>query len=270
MSTSELGDVIDLTRYPIDQPDSEEGQALMARCRALLGERALCALPGFVHHAAATGMAREAEALAPDAFRYNRARIAYEYCDQDWPTGHPRTITHPCRYHQLLNYQIPNDSPVRDIYLYEPLREFLRRVLGYEALHRSACPHLALTIQIADPGDCNGWHFDGNDAVFSLLLQQPEAGGAFEYVPYIRSATEENYAAVAATIADPESHASRPEIGVGTFTLFKGDESLHRVTQVDAKSTKRRIIALFSFDRTANQIYQQQYIDELRGCTPLS
>lgn len=264
MSDAAIRDIIDLNRYPVDAPDSEQGRALIARCRAALDDRALCALPGFVHPEAVARMARDAEALAPEAFRYDRPRIAYEYSEENWPAGHPRTVEHPCRYHQLLNYQIPNDSPVRDIYLWEPLREFLRRVLGYDELHRSACPHLALTIQISGPEDCNGWHFDGNDAVFSLLLQMPVSGGAFEYAPYLRSKDEENYEAVAATFADPDRHARRPEIATGTFTLFKGDESLHRVTQV-GEGPKPRIIALFSFDRTANQIYQQQYIDELRG-----
>ena len=32
--------------------------------------------------------------------------------------------------------------------------------------------------------------------VFSLLLQASEAGGQFEYAPFIRSESEENYAAV--------------------------------------------------------------------------
>ena len=32
-------------------------------------------------------------------------------------------------------------------------------------------------------GDEHGWHFDGADAVVTLMLQAPLAGGQFEYVP---------------------------------------------------------------------------------------
>ena len=264
MPESALHDIIDLDRYPVDKPDSEVGHTLISTCRAALEEAALCALAGFVHPEAVARMAREAESLAPAACRYDRPRNAYEASEEAWSEGHPRTIEHPCRYWQVLNHQISNDSPVRAIYLWEPLREFLCRVLGYDELHRSTCPHLALSIQIEDLGDCNGWHFDGNDAVFSLLLQEPVSGGRFEYAPHIRNEHDQNYAAVAATFADPERHVRRPEIAPGTFVLFKGDASLHRVTAVDA-GARRRIIALFSYDRAANQIYQQAYIDELTG-----
>ena len=264
METNEIHDIVDLARYPVDAPDTKKARALVDICRATLEDEALCALPGFVHPEIVEQMVRETEVIAPEAFRNDKPRIAYEYSDEGWPNGHPRTVAHPNRYHQLLNYQIPNDSLVRQLYLWEPLCQFLRQVLGYETLYRSACPHLALTVQLGGPGDCNGWHFDGNDAVFSLLLQQPVLGGSFEYVPNLRSEADENYMAVAEVFADPEGRVQRPEIAPGTFTLFKGDLSLHHVTEIE-DAQKRRIIALFSYDRTPNQVYQQQYIEELRG-----
>ena len=264
MENLRIHDIVDLARYPVDAPDTKKARALVDDCRAALDDKALCALPGFVHPEFVEQMVRETEVIAPEAFRNDKPRIAYHYSDETWPHGHPRTVTHPCHYHQLLNYQIPNDSLVRQLYLWEPLCQFLRQVLGYQTLYRSACPHLALSIQLGGPGDCNGWHFDGNDAVFSLLLQQPASGGAFEYVPYIRSEDDENYEAVAEVFADPEGKVERPRIAPGTFTLFKGDLSLHRVTEIE-DAQRRRIIALFSYDRAPNQVYQQQYIEELRG-----
>jgi hypothetical protein len=256
--------IVDLARYPVDAPDTKTGRDLIEACRATLDDRALCALPGFVHPEIVEQMVRETVVIAPEAFRTDKPRIAYISSDEAWPAGHPRTVAHPNRYYQLLNYQIPNGSLIRQLYLWEPLCQFLRQVLGYETLYRSACPHLALTVQLGGPGDCNGWHYDGNDAVFSLLLQQPGSGGAFEYVPNLRSEEDENYAAVAEVFAHPEGMAERPRLAPGTFTLFKGDLSLHRVTEIEDTQT-RRIIALFSYDRTPNQVYQQQYIDELRG-----
>ena len=263
MAGLEMHQIVDLERYPIDQLDSPRGASLVDSCRAALDDNALCALPGFVFPTVVAKMARQAEALLATSYRYDAPRMAYYPDGKEWPSDHPRAIEHSCRYHQALNYQIPNDSLVRTVYLWPQLSEFVRLVLGYETLFRSDCPHLALTVQFAGDGDQNGWHFDGNDAVFSLLLQEPSAGGAFEYAPYIRSSSEENYEAVARVVADPDTHAVRPPISAGTFTLFKGDLSLHRVAPV--AGDRRRIIALFSYDREPGQVFPQYYIEELHG-----
>ena len=44
------------------------------------------------------------------------------------------------------------------------------------------------------------WHFDGNEFTISVLVQQAEQGGIFEYVPDIRSPGEENYEKVEAIL----------------------------------------------------------------------
>ena len=263
MTTDPLSQIVDLKRYPIDRLDSPSATALVARCQEALERAALCALPAFVRAEALAAMVAEAERLAPLAYRNDRPRIAYNEAPNGWPADHPRSVVHACRYDQVLNHDIPNDSLLRRLYLSPDLGAFLRRVLGYETLYISACPHLSLSLQLGGPGDCNGWHFDGNDAVFSLLLQAPEAGGAFEYAPYIRSAEVPNYEAVEAVFADPEQNARRPAIAPGTFTLFKGDLSLHRVSEIEGR--RRRIIALFSYDRRPDQVFSQSYIETLRS-----
>ena len=78
------------------------------------------------------------------------------------------------------------------------------------------------------PGDEQGWHFDDNEFVISLLLQKPAQGGEFEYVPMIRS--------------DP-----------GTLALFRGTRSLHRVSPVGQGPT--RLIALLSYDARPGMVF---------------
>ncbi|MEM7223155.1 MAG: hypothetical protein AAF495_09270 [Pseudomonadota bacterium] len=263
MTQEALAEIVDLERYPIDRLDEPAARDLVARCQEALAQEALCALPDFVRAEALAAMVAEAERLAPRAYRYDRPRIAYNADPSGWPADHPRSVLHPCRYNQVLNHDIPNDSPLRRLYLSPLLGAFLRRVLGFETLYISACPHLSLTLQFGGPGDCNGWHFDGNDVVFSLLLQAPERGGAFEVAPYIRSAREENYLAVEAVFADPVTNAQQPPLAPGTFTVFKGDLSLHRVSEIEG--TRRRIIALFSYDRRPDQVFDQSYIEVLRS-----
>ncbi len=210
-------------------------------------------------------MARQLQAQLAHSCLYDRQRSAYVYGgdEPEWPPGHPRAQLHRCSYNQVLNYQIANDSPLRQIYYWQPLTDFLRELCGFDSFYRSDCPHLALTAKIVGEGDIDGWHYDANDVVFSLLLQTPEAGGEFEYAPYIRSASDENYDGIMRVVADPQGSALRPAMGLGDFNLFMGDLSLHRVTPVIG--ARKRIVALFCYDREPGMVFGQSYIDELQA-----
>ena len=257
---------IDLGRYPIDALDTQAGVRLVERCCRDLEEKALCLLPGFVLPAALTQMVEESTPLARVAhYRDETNNFSYDpEADSKWPAGHPRRAEIPNRYRQVLSGHIPDNSRIRDLYQWSPLTEFVRRVFGAETMYRSSCSHLSLTMKIAGEGDADGWHYDPNDGVVSLLLQKPDNGGQFEYAPYIRSPEDERYDAVAELFADPATHGVRPTIDPGTFVLFNGHLSMHRVTAV-GETRQPRIIALLSYDRTPDQFFSPWYIEHLRG-----
>ncbi len=266
MPPTDISQVIDLDRYPFHEPGSQRLQSLMARGKSALEREALFCLEGFVRPEMIAPMAAELERLVPKATRYECPRIAYLEPDPAFGDDHPRNQEHPCSYHQVLNYQIANNSPLRQIYFWQPLTDFLGELCGYDTFFRSDCPHLALTAKIAGDGDTDGWHYDTNDVVFSLLLQAPEAGGEFEYAPHLRSETDERYDAVEAVLADPDRLAVRPPMAVGNLTVFKGDLSLHRVTPV--QGNRKRVVALFSYDRAPGMTFAQSYIEELQSRLP--
>ncbi|MCG6891913.1 MAG: hypothetical protein LJE92_20200 [Gammaproteobacteria bacterium] len=263
MPTTDIRQLIDLDRYPLDQPDHPVFAQLLDDGRRALEQGALFSMVRFVRPEAIAIMVRQLEALRTRSCRYEHARNAYVYDGgaSDWPDDHPRALRHRCSYNQVLNYQIPNNSPLRLIYYWQPLTEFLRQLCGFETFYRSDCPHFALTSKIAGEGDTDGWHFDTNDVVFSLLLQTPEAGGEFEYAPFIRSEQDENYDGVKRVVADPQRSAVRPPMGLGDFNVFMGDLSLHRVKPVIG--AQRRIVALFSYDRDPGMVFDQSYVDEM-------
>ena len=263
MSTNNIRQLIDLDRYPLDQPEHPGYARLLRDGRLALERNALFSMAQFLRPQAIEPMARELESLLPRSCRYDRDRNAYAYGEQQWPGDHPRSQLHRSSYNQVLNYQIANDSALRQIFYWQPLTDFLRQLCGFDSFYRSDCPHLALSAKLAGDGDTDGWHFDTNDVVFSLLLQLPEAGGEFEYAPYIRSETDENYAGIRRVVDDPENAALRPPMGLGDFNVFMGDLSLHRVTPVIGG--RRRIVALFSYDRDPGMVFDQSYIDELHA-----
>lgn len=261
-----IPEIIDLDRYPLHQPESATADALLRQGRATLKHDALFSLSGFVRPEAASFMAAEIEARVPLACRIEADRISYYGDGNNWPAGHPRTVTHLSRYHQVLNHQIPNNSPLRRLYCWEPLREFLRQLMGYETFYRSECPHLALSAKIAGDGDTDGWHFDGNDVVFSVVLKEPEQGGLFEYVPNIRTGKDENYDAVAAVFDGNRDGMRCARLSVGDLNVFQGDHTLHRVSPV--KGARKRVVGLFCYDRAPGTNFGESYIDELRRQMP--
>ena len=261
--------LIDLGRYPIHQLDSNAGRDLVSKCQRSLADTAGALLPDFVRPDALTRMAREAEQLVEVSHRYDRPREAFlghpRFGDGDLDEfGDLKKRLHDNRYNQVLNYQIPNDSDLRALYLWPDLTEFVRRVLNQDNLFPSQCPHLALTMKIAFEGDQDGWHYDPNDGVVTLQLQTPDAGGVFEYAPYIRSDDDENYQGVARLFDSPDTEATRLRPAAGTFMLFNGSRSMHRVRQV-GRTRRPRIVAIFSYDGNPDMVFSQSYVDLVRS-----
>ncbi len=258
-------ELVDLDRYPIDDLDSEAGQALLARCQRDLAARALCALSGFIRPVWLAAMREEAAALTPLAYYRNELHTPfYDSKDSDAPPpDHLLQTKVKSSYRQILTDDIPDEALMRRLYLWAPLTAFVRRVFGAETLFRSHCPHLSLTYKIAGEGDTDSWHYDGNDGVVSLLLQKPDRGGQFEYAPYIRSEDDQRYDRVTELFADPKAHGVRPAIEPGTFVFFNGNYSIHRVTPV-GPTKQARIITLLSYDQRPDQIFPPSYIDHLR------
>jgi hypothetical protein len=267
MSTFAPQDLVDLDAYPIVALHEKRGAKLVAQCRESLRATALCALPGFIRPDAIAQMISESLPLADSAPYYNEPRTSYGYNPEalaQWPSDHPRRAHHENRYRQVLNDQIGHDAALRALYQWPSLTEFVRQVFGAETMYRSHCPDLSLCLKVACRGDTDGWHYDPNDGVVSLLLQAPDEGGQFEYAPYIRTDDDECYDAIAELFANPNAVATRPGVTPGTFVFFNGHLSMHRVTPV-GETQVPRVAALLSFDRKPDQEFSPRYIEHLRS-----
>eukprot|EP00054_Salpingoeca_dolichothecata_P010703 m.59597 g.59597 ORF g.59597 m.59597 type:complete len:74 (-) comp19114_c0_seq6:34-255(-) len=62
----------------------------------------------------------------------------------------------------------------------------MKAVLDEPELYHSNDPFQSLTINSMRQDEYLHWHFDNNDFAITLCLQEPEAGGALEFVPNIR------------------------------------------------------------------------------------
>jgi hypothetical protein len=260
--------IIDLTSYPLHHPEGRA--ALVAEARRSLAEGSFVRLPGFVLPAAVLAMAREAEsACAAGGFRRDYLLGAYGgRSEPDLPEEHPARRRHPYSMHVVAQDVLPEEGLVRRLFAQDMMTDLIRDMLGEPELYRCADPLVSCVTTHLAPGDQHGWHFDANDFVVSLLVQKPEEGGEFEFVPGIRSDGAENYDSVAAAMDGRCSALRRLPVEAGTLIVFQGKRALHRVTPVMGHRT--RIIALFSYDRRPGMFFPRQvHINAVGRTIPL-
>jgi hypothetical protein len=251
------GRFVDLARFPIHDLTGAQGREFLGNCRAEMAQTGACNLERLIRSDAAEAMADEAQALIPLAYEKNTRRNAYfTKEDPSLPPDHPLRAFFPLKMSQLANDAIPKTAAIQRLYEWDPLTDFIRRVLGLDALYRIADPFLALNLTYLKAGDLQPWHYDHNEFTVTLLLQEAEAGGAFEYAPHLRTAEDENFAAVKRLFADQHEDVRALPRQSGTLTIFKGRYAMHRVTKV--QGARPRISAILSYDSLPNQFAEDE------------
>jgi hypothetical protein len=240
-------DFVDLARYPIDRLADQTGRQLVADCRRRFGGDGALALSGFVRADAIADMRDEAMAVVhlahPGEKRHNVYLIDR---DPQFPDEHPRNRSRRTQISTVADDLIPRDGRLRALYDWPPLRSFLAAVLGQAALHPYADPLASLNITIGRPGEQLGWHFDNADFATTLMLQDAESGGQFEYCPGVRTPADQGYAAVERILEGTYDDVRRLRMAPGTLVLFRGRYALHRVTPIDGR--RPRLMAVLSYD----------------------
>jgi hypothetical protein len=102
-------------------------------------------------------------------------------------------------------------------------------------------------VHYADEGQELGWHFDNSEFAITLLLQAPHSGGQFQYVRDLRDATagEMNFTGVAAVL-DGEATVEKLAVTPGTLVLFRGRNSMHRVTPTVGEKTRILVVLAYN------------------------
>ncbi|MSP87665.1 MAG: 2OG-Fe(II) oxygenase [Alphaproteobacteria bacterium] len=250
-----FADPVDGTRYRLDDPAVRA--ALVAEARRQLAHDGCAILPSFVTPKAVARMAGEVMDLLPHAHRRDLLLRAYPgEPDESVPAGDPRRRATPFAMNSVATDQFDPDGPVMRLYIWDGLTRLVADMLDEPLLYRVADPLMSCNATILGDGDQHGWHFDSNDFVISLLLQAAEAGGRFEFAPAIRGPGDENLVGVAAAMDGTSPLLRQPPMAPGALILFRGRNSLHRVTPV--LGARKRIIALFSYDRRPDMHFAER------------
>ncbi|HYB12419.1 MAG TPA: hypothetical protein VEG67_03045, partial [Myxococcota bacterium] len=180
-------ELVDLDRYPLLDLQSPEAQRVLSVARAQLHLMGASELSGFVHRDGLARLAEDARALAPQAYRSAGKGTPYlELPDATLPSEHPRRHLGAFSVGVIAYDQFPLNSPLRQLYEWQPMIEFISAVLERGPLYRYADPLGALNIAVMGEADLLQWHFDQTDFVVSLAIQSSESGGDFEVAPRIR------------------------------------------------------------------------------------
>jgi len=208
-------------------------------------------LRGFLTPQATASVAAEARATAPGAYFCDSTHNVYlEPDDGAFPPDHPRrrrlrTIVGSVAYDLL-----PPDSLLRRLYDWDNLIEFVRLVLDRPALYRLADPLGALSINVFRPGGRHAWHFDEAEYTTTIMLQEAEEGGHFEYLPHLRRPDGGEYDAIRRVLDGDERGVRRLPFTAGTLSIFAGRLSMHRVTEV--LGSRLRLVAVLAFNGEPN------------------
>jgi hypothetical protein len=258
----EVTDIIHHQRYPILDLDHPACLDLIATCQAELQKTGACNLSEFVHPQALRVLVEEAQALAPKAFHNSLTGNAYlTPADPRLPEDHPINMTETTALAALAYDQFPLSSPLRRVYESDVLIRFVERVINRGPLYRYADPLGALNLAVMKENDYLRWHFDQSDFVVSILLQDAETGGEFEYAPMIRTPTQENYDRVKAVLKGDRNDVITLNARPGTLAFFEGRYSLHRVTPIQGK--RLRLIGLLGYG-TSPEVNSTDYLKRIR------
>jgi len=252
LQTQDIYQLIDLDRYPLNDLDSEAGLELIADTQVSLETTGACSLPGFVRTPVISEMAAQASSLehlayagptevTPYFFNYNLGEGA------DVPDDHPLKRKGKRNLAQVATDLIPGEHLLSRFYYSSVLPDFLAQVLE-QPVYRNQDRYQSLNISMMNAGGCQQWHFDSGPMVTTLLLQEPEAGGIFEYVPDLRSDDNENFERVQRVLDGDSQGNKQIEPKAGTLNLFRGHYSMHRVTEVQGNRTRIQAILGFSTD----------------------
>lgn len=240
-----MEDVIDLSRYPVDRPGSSGWRRLVDDCRAELDCNGLVNLPGFLLHEALAAVIDE---LAPiidrEAFVHAREHTIYfEDRIEDLPDTHP-ALTRFRTSNRTISADQMDGTLVVSVYEWPPFARFLAAAMDIPRLWTMDDPLARVNVMSYSDGEALNWHFDRSEFTTTLLLQAPDAGGAFEYAKDLRSNNDPNYDGIARLLEGRESVAVM-DLDPGTLNVFRGRNTAHRVTAV--RGPTPRIIAVFSY-----------------------
>ena len=252
-----MREILDLDGYPLDRPGSPEWHKLVSRCRADLASGGMFNLVDLMKPAA---IARAMDEIRPvmESLSFVHKRSHNVYFKKEVPglaADHPALRSVDTMSHTVCGDQI-SQGVLAWIYEYPQFAVFLAACMEKGTLYTMRDPLARLNVMSYREGEALNWHFDRSEFTTTLLLQKPEAGGEFEYRSNMRSDSDPNYDGIARLLEGKDKDLKVMSVNPGTLNVFKGKNTLHRVTPV--KGQKDRYVAVFSYYERPGVVFSKE------------
>mmetsp|Transcript_48071 Transcript_48071/g.75066 ORF Transcript_48071/g.75066 Transcript_48071/m.75066 type:complete len:271 (+) Transcript_48071:32-844(+) len=219
--------IVDLKQHPILTSEYAN------ECQKELDESGVLVLQGFLTNQALHSLQEEARQARPSAFFCSRNHNVYlKDPDPDFPQSHIRNLEIVSNKGCICHDQVPKESPLRTLYEWPEFRQFLVDVLGTK-IYEYEDPLSSINVNYYEDGQELGWHFDNASFAVTLMVQHPAKGGEFQYRKNVRNADagDQGYE-IADSVVSGSLECETLSMPAGTLVLFRGRNSIHRVTPV--------------------------------------
>lgn len=248
-----IEEIVDISLYPVTDLTSPAAETLINELHTQLSEQLYCVLPDFVSSNALAAMAAEARSLQDQAYHNNALRNCYlhQQQDPDFPGNHARNLQDRSSTRMLAYDQIAEHSALKILYQHSGVRSLVAGIVGQGPLYENEDPYQPANYVCYQDGDESSWHFDAdNSFTMTLMIQPAQTGGEFQMSPHTRTEDEPNYHHVA-DVLNGRRDDTILSVGrePGALCIFKGCNSLHRVTPVHGATL--RIMGVFVYEFSA-------------------
>lgn len=243
MRNHAASDIIDSDTYPIHRPDTKAYQDLVARCQAQIADPGCVVLKDFIRPEALEAMKRETVELSAYGHYNDTKTNPYNSADDpSLPDDHPKRLFQDRSNGFVAGDRIGQDTAIRKMYHDDALQQFLADCLGVDQVYEYADPLAGLVVNVLRPGCQHPWHFDTNEFIVTMMTQESESGGLFQYCPSIRSPQAENFEDVSRVVRGEHDLVKTLDVRPGDLQIFFGRYSLHRVSRVQGESERHTVI----------------------------
>ncbi|MDW5378606.1 hypothetical protein R6258_16935 [Halomonas sp. HP20-15] len=259
---NDLSRLVDLERFPIDQPGSDTYREAVESVRAQLRVDGCALLSRFIRGDIQAALQEESEALAPQAFFSDNCVNPYVTADDpSLPSDHPARCFQHYTNGFVARDLIPEEAIVKQLYGNTAFQRFIADCLEEPKIYEFADPIAGLVINVMPDDTELPWHFDTNEFIVSLMTRRPDEGGEFQYCPDIRRPGEENFADVQRVLQGDHSLVKSLTLNTGDLQLFKGRYSMHRV----ASAKGQRLCTLLGYAKTPDMMGSLEHTRKIYG-----
>lgn len=254
-----IEDIVNMDLYPLDSPSYVE------ETRKELQTKTLITLPNFIKEVALQSIIEESIAKEDEAYYSNSSHNIFFTPPSamdgknlpELPSDHYSKQRFSTTKGCVTTDQHSEGSYLKALYYNKTFQKFLSKILEADELYESGDPLSGCTVHYNMHGQNLGWHFDKAPFAITLMLQKPLEGGVFEYLPQTRAldheceggvidAVKPEFEEKVSQVLKGERDAEKLNLLPGTLTVFRGDHSMHRVTEVVGEKT--RILSVLAYN----------------------